>query len=41
VVWVPPQLVVKVQYHEWTSDSTLRAPTIQGFWERDPASCQL
>jgi bifunctional non-homologous end joining protein LigD len=41
IVYFPPQLVVEVQYMEWTSDMTLRAPTIQGFREIDPRTCTL
>lgn len=41
LIYFPPQLVVEVQYMEWTSDMTLRAPAIQGFRERDPKSCML
>ncbi|TCP59279.1 bifunctional non-homologous end joining protein LigD [Tumebacillus sp. BK434] len=41
VVYFPPQLVVEVQFMEWTSDMTLRAPTIQRFRELDPKECVL
>lgn len=41
LIWFPPQLVAEVNYMEWTSDLTLRAPAIQGFVQRDPASCGL
>lgn len=41
IVFFPPQLVVEVQFMEWTADMTLRAPTIQGFREQDPEECVL
>lgn len=39
IAYLPPQLVVEVQFLEWTSDLTLRAPSVRGFRERDPRSC--
>jgi bifunctional non-homologous end joining protein LigD len=41
IIWFPLQLVVEVEFMEWTSDLILRAPTIQRFVERDPAACQI
>ncbi|HEU4964723.1 MAG TPA: non-homologous end-joining DNA ligase [Bacilli bacterium] len=41
LIYFPPQLVVEVQYMEWTSDMTLRAPTIQGFREMEAQLCVL
>ena len=40
-VWVPPQLVVDVKFLEWTSDLTLRGPTILGFRDMPPEACVL
>lgn len=37
-VWIRPQLVVKVQYLEWTPDSMLRHPSIQSFIETADAA---
>jgi bifunctional non-homologous end joining protein LigD len=37
VVWVEPQLVVEVEFAEWTHDGRLRAPSYQGLREDKPA----
>jgi bifunctional non-homologous end joining protein LigD len=40
-VWIRPELVVKVQFLEWTPDGVLRHPSIQSFVEsgNPPAIC--
>jgi len=36
--WVEPRLVAEVQFTEWTSDGTIRHPSLQGFCtDRRPA----
>jgi bifunctional non-homologous end joining protein LigD len=38
VVWVEPELVVEVEFAEWTHDGHLRAPSYQGLREDKPAA---
>src|SRR5581483_5137487 len=38
VQWVEPELVVQVEFSEWTHDGHLRAPSYQGLREDKPAS---
>jgi len=37
-VWVEPELVVEVAFHEWTSAGVLRAPRYKGLRDDKPAS---
>lgn len=37
-VWVTPELVVQVRFHEWTSGGVLRAPRFQGLRDDKPAA---
>ena len=37
-VWVAPDLVVQVRFHEWTSGAVLRAPRFQGVRDDKPAA---
>ncbi len=37
VIWVDPNLVVEVEFAEWTHDGRLRAPSYQGIREDKPA----
>ena len=36
LIYVPPQLVVEVEFMEWSNDMQMRQPTVQGFgkWTR-------
>jgi bifunctional non-homologous end joining protein LigD len=41
-LWIAPSLVVKVQYMEWTSNKTMRHPTIQSLVKDVPiAECSV
>jgi bifunctional non-homologous end joining protein LigD len=40
-VWLKPQLVVKVNFLEWTSNNTLRHPSIQSFINIDLKVCNF
>ena len=37
-VWVEPELVVEVEFHEWTSAGVLRAPRYKGLRDDKPAA---
>ncbi len=37
-VWVEPEVVVEVAFHEWTSAGVLRAPRYKGLRDDTPAS---
>ena len=37
-VWVTPEIVVQVRFHEWTGSGVLRAPRFQGVRDDKPAS---
>src|SRR2546430_4462483 len=37
VIWVEPELVVEVEFAEWTHDGRLRAPSYNGIREDKPA----
>ncbi len=37
--WVKPELVVEIEYLEWTESLTLRAPVIKGFVNAPPEAC--
>ena len=37
-VWVEPELVVEVAFHEWTSAGVLRAPRYRGVRDDKPAA---
>lgn len=39
--WVKPQLVVLVQFLEWTDDLVLRHPSIVGFSSKQPEECRV
>lgn len=39
--WVKPELVVKVQFLEWTPGGTMRHPVIQGWADVLPEACTL
>ena len=36
-VWVDPELVVEVEFHEWTTAGALRAPRFRGIRDDKPA----
>ncbi|UVI31145.1 ATP-dependent DNA ligase [Paenibacillus spongiae] len=38
-IWIEPRLTVKINYMEWTSNKTLRQPTIQAFLDVPPQEC--
>jgi bifunctional non-homologous end joining protein LigD len=38
-VWVKPEIVVKVQFLEWTSGGTMRQPSIQSFADLPASGC--
>jgi bifunctional non-homologous end joining protein LigD len=38
VIWVEPELVVQVEFAEWTHDGRLRAPSYKGLREDKPAA---
>ncbi|PUA37790.1 DNA ligase [Paenibacillus elgii] len=40
-VWIDPQIVVKVQFMEWTPGHTMRHPSIQAFVETNPSECKF
>jgi bifunctional non-homologous end joining protein LigD len=37
-VWVEPDVVVEVAFHEWTSAGVLRAPRYRGLRDDKPAA---
>ena len=39
VVWMQPELTVKVQFAEWTPGGTLRHPVLQGWADVPPETC--
>lgn len=41
VLWIEPQLSVKVKFMEWTEGGTLRQPTIQALTQVPPQECLL
>lgn len=41
VVWCQPQLVVQVEFSEWTADGLLRAPVCKGFLALPPTAARL
>ncbi|WCK56117.1 RNA ligase family protein [Aneurinibacillus sp. Ricciae_BoGa-3] len=38
-VWLIPEITVKIRFMEWTSNATLRQPSIQSFIPVDPKTC--
>ncbi|WP_027415984.1 RNA ligase family protein [Aneurinibacillus terranovensis] len=38
-VWLIPEITVKIQFMEWTSNHTLRQPIIQSFIQVEPTAC--
>ncbi|MGG2201948.1 DNA ligase [Paenibacillus validus] len=40
-VWVTPEIVVKVQFLEWTPGQTMRHPSIQAFVDIPPNQCTM
>lgn len=40
-LWVKPEIVVKVQFLEWTPGKTMRHPSIQAFVEIPPHECSV
>ena len=40
-LWVKPEIVVKVEYMEWTPGHTMRHPTLQGIVEMSKEECTL
>ncbi|MFX0559609.1 DNA ligase [Tepidibacillus infernus] len=39
VIWIRPQITVKVKFMEWTENQTLRQPSIQGFVDHPKDEC--
>lgn len=39
--WVQPELVVEIEFLEWTESLTLRAPVIKGFVDQPPEACLI
>ncbi|MEO6196972.1 MAG: non-homologous end-joining DNA ligase, partial [Dehalococcoidia bacterium] len=40
ITWVRPEMVVSVQFAEWTADGHLRAPAFRGFAEKSPTEAR-
>lgn len=38
-IWIEPKLTVKIQYMEWTSNGTMRHPSIQAFTQVELTEC--
>jgi bifunctional non-homologous end joining protein LigD len=38
-VWLMPEITVKIQFMEWTSNQTMRQPSIQSFVQVQPKTC--
>ncbi|WP_377889664.1 DNA ligase [Alkalihalobacillus sp. R86527] len=41
VVWLSPEIIVKVTYLEWTADKRLRQPVVQSVSNGDPKACSF
>ncbi|MCA0987766.1 RNA ligase family protein [Guptibacillus algicola] len=41
IVWLSPEIIVKVTYLEWTSDQRLRQPVVQTITDGDPKTCSF